>query len=183
MSKYIVPAIALFLIYHGYNLDKKVDTPVDNSTEVVVEYTEEQFPPMPASQEIQFKLAKLDSVDIDPDDALLLARAFQQWAYQVSQDERIENLTQLAAIHKGAAEELLGFHKIAPGKYSGKINAVVKDLYNLDLAFLKDADGRIKTTKLGPKDSQVRNAVRDWFNELSWKMSDIYYKNIPKKVK
>jgi hypothetical protein len=176
VSELAVLGLSAFLIFAGYN-KMNTDTPVvDKDAEVILEYEEEVFPGAPTDPEEIKILNKLDSIIMTPEEALLMARAFQQWAVAINDEDSVEDLQHLALVHKGAAEQIVKLHNF-PG-FGGKLNEVVKELYNYKLAFLKK-DGKIVSIELGPVNSPERKALQGWFNGLSWKMSEIFYNSIP----
>ena len=174
-SDVLLMVAAAFLLISGYNRPDGT-TPVPEP-EVVLEYTEEVFPAAPVSAEELAILDKIDAIGITLDDSLLLARAFSQWSYWVAKDPELEDLSQLAGVHRNAANELL---KLYGSKgYGGKLSDVVKEYYEYKLSFLKDGD-KVTTTSLGAIGSPVRKALKEWFDGLSWKMSEVFQKEVTK---
>lgn len=174
-SDVLLMVAAAFLLISGYNRPNG-NTPAPE-TEIVLEYTEEVFPVAPTSVDELVILDKIDAVGITQNDALLLARAFSQWSYWVANDEELEDLSQLAGVHRNAANELLKFY--GSKGYGGKLSDVVKEYYEFKLAFLKQ-DDKVTTTSLGAINSPVRKALKEWFDGLSWKMSEVFQKEVTK---
>jgi hypothetical protein len=163
----------LFLLYSGYNKQAVTpDTPTED--EIVLVYGEQIFPEAPTDQGTLGILKKLETIINDPDDAFILANAFQQWAIHVKLDTKLTDLNQVSEVYKVAVKDLLSVNSSVPGKYSGKIDAIIQELYEYKLSFLKQGDS-ITSLEVTP---QVRTALTEWLNGLSWKLGEIFVTNM-----
>lgn len=175
-NKLVVLAIAGFIFYNGYQKQSTTPVPGPVDNKVVIDHAEYIWPKAPTDAQATKLLSGLDSVGITASDALVLATAYQQFAYVVANDEDIADLNQLARLHAGAANQLIDFQRSIEGKYKGgygtAIDNVTKALYNHHLAYLIK-DGKVSTTSIGPVGSPTRKALEEWLNNLSWKFSTL----------
>lgn len=170
----LVIIAGLYLAYTGYNKQTVVPVPDTNDDEVILVYGEQEFPPQPTDSQSVAILSKLDSIVTDPNDAFIFANAFQQWATHIKGDHNLENLNQVSEVYKFAVKDLLTIQGKIPGKYGGKVDEVIQELYKHELAFLDTGEG-ISSLDVTP---QVREALVDWMNGLSWKFGQIFLENM-----
>jgi hypothetical protein len=139
--------------------------------ELIIGTETETFPSRPSEGLVE-ALRGLEEVVTNPDDALKLARAFKHWAKLVGSDTYITDLTKYQEVRVGSIRSLFTADPLSKS-YAGLIDPRVKKCYELVLKPFYEGDK--PPTKVTP---EVRRALEDYNNAVSWKFSTIWLDTI-----
>lgn len=144
---------------------------------VLVESEVEEFPPAPP-EAVQKLLEPITGMFSQyPSDALELARASEQWGDLMDTSLDLGNLTQFIKVQDSAFRNL-GKTASLKGSYATQLNPILKSVYLHYLPQLKDAEGNVTGTEIDPS---VRKSLQNYFDAVSWKLSNEWLKESVKK--
>lgn len=134
----------------------------------------ELFPPSPTNA-LASVLGPLELIlKGQPGDALLMARAFRDFASLSARTPGAVNLAEYSQDYKNALKILL-MNTELQGKYNGQVDMVVDKAFQEAMKPYADANGEYSNQEIT---QQVRASIVDWLLSVSGKCHEVYLKNL-----
>ena len=161
--KLVLLAVCIGVSYSGYQSPSQPAVGV-------VRVLSEVAPPKPSSSLESLLEPLRGCLRGEPQDALVLGRAFKHWAVLIGRSQEIKDLNHFSVRYKNAVRILLSSTDIE-GKYDGKIDKILNAAYKENLGYLHDKNGAITSFEITPK---VRSSMVDWANAASWNFYQVF---------